>query len=37
MQRWEVIAYIKSKQFPSGTADTTVKPAVDSATVAKAN
>ncbi len=36
-QRWEVIAYIKSKQFPAGTADTTAKPAVDSATVAKAN
>jgi len=36
-QRWEVIAYIRSKQFPSGTADTTAKPAVDSATVAKAN
>lgn len=35
-QRWEVIAYIKSKQFPSGApvADTTAKPAVDSATVA---
>jgi len=36
-QRWEVIAYIKSKQFPAGTTDTTAKPAVDSATVAKAN
>lgn len=35
-QRWEVIAYIKSKQFPAGSADTTAKPAVDSATVAKA-
>jgi mono/diheme cytochrome c family protein len=38
-QRWEVIAYIKSKQFPAGTPttdSTTVKPAVDSATVAKA-
>lgn len=35
-QRWEVIAYIKSKQFPAGApvADTTAKPAVDSATVA---
>ena len=36
-QRWEVIAYIRSKQFPAGTADTTAKPAVDSVTVAKAN
>ena len=36
-QRWEVIAYIRSKQFPSGTADTTAKPAADSAAVAKAN
>ena len=36
-QRWEVIAYIRSKQFPAGTADTTAKPVVDSATVAKAN
>jgi mono/diheme cytochrome c family protein len=36
-QRWEVIAYIKSKQFPAGTSttDSTAKPAVDSATVAK--
>lgn len=38
-QRWEVIAYIKSKQFPAGApaaADSTAKPAVvDSATVAK--
>ena len=35
-QRWEVIAYIKSKQFPGGApaADTTAKPAADSATVA---
>lgn len=34
-QRWEVIAYIKSKQFPAGTTttDSTAKPAVDSATV----
>ena len=31
-QRWEVIAYIKSKQV--GTAATAVKPATDSATVA---
>lgn len=36
-QRWEVIAYIKSKQFPGGAADTTAKPVVDSATVAKTN
>lgn len=37
-QRWEVIAYIKSKQFPAGTTtDTTAKPVVDSATVAKTN
>jgi mono/diheme cytochrome c family protein len=36
-QRWEVIAYIKSKQFPSGTTDSTAKPVVDSATIAKAN
>jgi len=37
-QRWEVIAYIKSKQFPAGTptTDSTAKPAVDTATVAKA-
>ncbi len=37
-QRWEVIAYIKSKQFPAGTptTDSTAKPAVDSVTVAKA-
>ena len=36
-QRWEVIAYIKSKQFPAGTTDSTaVKPVVDSMTVAKA-
>ena len=37
-QRWEVIAYIKSKQFPAGAAaDTTAaKLAADSATVAKA-
>jgi mono/diheme cytochrome c family protein len=37
-QRWEVIAYIRSKQFPAGTptTDSTAKPAVDSATVAKA-
>ncbi len=37
-QRWEVIAYIKSKQFPAGTptTDSTAKRAVDSATVAKA-
>ncbi len=29
-QRWEVIAYVKSKQFPGGSApDTTVKPAAD--------
>jgi mono/diheme cytochrome c family protein len=34
-QRWEVIAYIKSKQFPAGATDTTAKPVVDSATVAK--
>ena len=37
-QRWEVIAYIKSKQFPGGTAptaaDSTAKPAADSAAVA---
>lgn len=36
-QRWEVIAYIKSKQFPAGTADTAAKGAVDSAVVAKMN
>ncbi len=36
-QRWEVIAYIKSKQFPSGVTDTLSTPAVvDSATTAKA-
>ena len=37
-QRWQVIAYIKSKQFPGGAAapaaDSTAKPAVDSAAVA---
>ena len=34
-QRWEVIAYIKSKQFPAGTSttDSTAKPAVDTASV----
>lgn len=37
-QRWEVIAYIKAKQFPAGAAaDSTAKPAADSATVAKTN
>ncbi|MEP7373819.1 MAG: cytochrome c [Chitinophagaceae bacterium] len=36
-QRWEVIAYIKTKQFPAGATDSTaVKPAADSMTVAKA-
>ena len=36
-QRWEVIAYIKSKQFPAGAAQDSVSTpaAVDSATVAK--
>lgn len=38
-QRWQVIAYVKSKQFPSGApaADTTAKPAAaaDSAAVVK--
>lgn len=38
-QRWEVIAYVKAKQFPTGNnaADTTAKPAAaaDSAPVAK--
>ncbi len=34
-QRWDVIAYIKSKQFPSGAADSVSAPAVDSMTVAK--
>ena len=36
-QRWEVIAYIKSKQFPGGAApvaDSTAKPAADSTAVA---
>ena len=37
MQRWEVIAYIKSKQFPSGATDSTAKPVADTTTVAKAN
>jgi mono/diheme cytochrome c family protein len=37
MQRWEVIAYIKSKQFPSGATDTTAKAVADTTTVAKAN
>jgi mono/diheme cytochrome c family protein len=36
-QRWEVIAYIRSKQFPAGTADTSQKAAADTAAVAKAN
>lgn len=37
-QRWEVIAYIKSKQGPAAGAatDSTAKPAADSAAVAKA-
>jgi mono/diheme cytochrome c family protein len=35
-QRWQVIAYIKAKQFPGGApvADSTAKPVADSATVA---
>ncbi len=36
-QRWEVIAYIRSKQFPGGAADTATKPAADTTAVAKAN
>ncbi|MGZ8515792.1 MAG: c-type cytochrome [Chitinophagaceae bacterium] len=39
-QRWEVIAYVKAKQFPSGApaaTDSTAGPAADSATVAKTN
>jgi len=36
-QRWEVIAYIRSKQFPGGAADTAAKPAADTTAVAKAN
>lgn len=35
-QRWEVIAYIKSKQFPAGATDTAAKAAVDTTAVAKA-
>jgi len=37
MQRWEVITYIRSKQFPAGTADTSKKAAADTTAVAKAN
>jgi len=36
-QRWEVITYIRSKQFPAGTADTAKKAVADTAAVAKAN
>lgn len=36
-QRWEVIAYIKAKQFPAGATDSTAKPVADTTTVAKAN
>jgi mono/diheme cytochrome c family protein len=36
-QRWEVIAYIRSKQFPAGAADTAKKAPADTAAVAKAN
>jgi len=36
-QRWEVIAYIKSKQFPAGTADTATKAPADTTAVAKVN
>ena len=36
-QRWEVIAFIKSKQFPGGAADTAKKAPADTAAVAKAN
>lgn len=35
-QRWEVIAYIKSKQFPAGAADSTTKAPADTAAAAKA-
>src|SRR4030095_10335729 len=35
-QRWEVIAYIKSKQFPAGTADSTTKAPADTTAAAKA-
>jgi mono/diheme cytochrome c family protein len=36
-QRWEVITYIRSKQFPAGTADTSKKAVADTTAVAKAN
>ena len=36
-QRWEVIAFIKSKQFPAGAADTVKKAPADTAAVARAN
>jgi mono/diheme cytochrome c family protein len=36
-ERWEVIAFVKSKQFPSGASDTTARPAADTAAVATAN
>jgi len=36
-QRWEVIAYIRSKQFAGGVADTATKAAADTAAVAKTN
>ena len=32
-QRWEVIAYIRSKQFPAGTADTATTAAADTTAV----
>lgn len=35
-QRWEVIAYIKSKQFPAGATDTATKAPADTTAVAKA-
>jgi mono/diheme cytochrome c family protein len=36
-QRWEVIAYIRSKQYPAGATDTASMVATDTARVAKAN
>jgi len=34
-QRWEVITYIKSKQFPAGAADTATKAPADTTVVAR--
>ncbi len=36
-QRWEVISYVRSKQFPAGAPDTTAKPTTDTTSVATAS